>query len=646
MGVCKIKSSKLLVCRYSTKGMVLLSLSLIFFWTIGAIFALNDDTKQDFYYSQHFEDGVLLSEFISFIPEDAGRYSIEEIVALPDSLFFTHKDIPGLIGETLTFWLKFKIVNDTEKRRQDYLASPFAYDSVKVYSKKFGLIDFDVLTGFGVHPNLKRVPLRGSLVDFDLRAGEELEFYIRGTLRETQSYTALANFFIFEDFFTTNSNVYFQNFTRVFLTTILFILAVFSLVIFFTFRERIFIIYAVLMTFLTLYFLDLYFLMDYLYFQPYIFDRFNSNGIIIAGVILFSYLFISSFLDLAKRKPLYNRIFLLVTLATFINGLMKPFYIIDVLGGHLLNILILIFTVLCFVPIVLLSLRGIKEAKVLFFSMSLMFAGTLFYLLSLMEITEHIEFAENGFLLGVIAFSGTLFYGLFDKINTVQKEKIQFRAEKEKTDELLFNILPYDVALELKEKGYCEARSFENVSILFTDFKDFTSTSTKLSAKELVDEINSCFVAFDLIVEKYKIEKIKTIGDSYMAAGGLDEEGVSRVKDIVLAGIEMQEFLTNRKKETRSSHLQSFEMRVGIHTGPVVAGIVGVKKFQYDLWGDTVNTASRVESYGAVGRVNVSNDTYPFIKDDPDFVFEKRGNIEVRGKGKLGTWFVRLREGV
>ena len=626
--------------------MVLLVIGLLYFGTIGALYAVNDDTKQDFYYSQHFEDGFLLKEFISFIPEDTGRYSIEEIVALPDSLFLSHKDIPGQFGETLSFWLRFRIVNDTDERRQDYLGAAFAYDSVEIYAKKFGSVDFEALTGFGVHPRLKRIPFRRSLVNFDLRPGEELEFYIRGTLRDTRSHPAIANIFIFEDFYAANSNVYYQNFNRIFLTTILLILAIFSLVIFFTFRERIFIIYAILMGFLTLYFLDFYFLIDYIFFKPSIFDRYKSNGIITAGVVLFYYLFISGFLDLAKQKPRFNRLYLGITIVTFLVCFFKAFFTNSLLADNLMNILLLIFIVISFIPIVLLTIKGVKEARVLFFSMVLMFVGVLIFVLSLMQIIPRSEFAENSFLWGIIAFSGTLFYGLFDKINTVQREKIQFRAEKEKTDELLFNILPYDVALELKEKGYCEARSFENVSILFTDFKDFTSTSTKLSAKELVDEINSCFVAFDLIVEKYKIEKIKTIGDSYMAAGGLDEEGVSRVKDIVLAGIEMQEFLTNRKKETRSSHLQSFEMRVGIHTGPVVAGIVGVKKFQYDLWGDTVNTASRVESYGAVGRVNVSNDTYPFIKDDPDFVFEKRGNIEVRGKGKLGTWFVRLREGV
>jgi class 3 adenylate cyclase len=193
---------------------------------------------------------------------------------------------------------------------------------------------------------------------------------------------------------------------------------------------------------------------------------------------------------------------------------------------------------------------------------------------------------------------------------------------------------------ELKIKGKADARDFDMVSILFTDFKGFTKQSAKLSATELVNEINTCFVAFDAIMEKYGIEKINTIGDAYMAAGGLPVLTDGSTKNTVLAAFEMQDFIKERKTQMDSQGLPSFEMRTGINTGPVVAGIVGVKKFQYDIWGDTVNTASRMESNGEVGKVNISQSTYDLLKNDTDLVFESRGEVEAKGKGKIGMYFV------
>ena len=204
----------------------------------------------------------------------------------------------------------------------------------------------------------------------------------------------------------------------------------------------------------------------------------------------------------------------------------------------------------------------------------------------------------------------------------------------------MLNILPAEIAEELKIKGKADAWDFDLVFIIFTDFKSFTETSEKLTAKELIGEINHCFEAFDHICEKYGIEKIKTIGDAYMAAGGLPVPSEDSVKNTVLAALEMQSFISERIIEKRTKNEIPFEMRLGIHTGSVVAGIVGVKKFQYDIWGDTVNTASRMESSGEVGKVNISEATYKLLKDDPDFTFKSRGKIEAKGKGEIEMYFV------
>lgn len=230
--------------------------------------------------------------------------------------------------------------------------------------------------------------------------------------------------------------------------------------------------------------------------------------------------------------------------------------------------------------------------------------------------------------------------GLWSRLNFTRKSKAVLQIEKDRSESLLLNILPAEVAEELKQNGEALARDFDMVSIIFTDFKGFTETSGNLSAGELVGELNYCFKGFDAIMEKYGIEKIKTIGDAYMAAGGLQGSKEDAAIRTVRAALEMQEFISKRKAAQDASGLMAFEMRAGIHTGPVVAGIVGVKKFQYDIWGDTVNTASRMESNSEVGRVNISQSTYEEIKDESDFTFEKREKIQVKGKGEMEMYFV------
>lgn len=230
--------------------------------------------------------------------------------------------------------------------------------------------------------------------------------------------------------------------------------------------------------------------------------------------------------------------------------------------------------------------------------------------------------------------------GLWNRLNFTRKSRAALKVEKDRSEALLLNILPEEIAEELKEKGHVNAREYNLVSILFTDFKSFTQTAEKMSPQSLVEEINTCFKAFDLITEKYQIEKIKTIGDAYMAAGGIPHADDNSLKNVVLAGIEMQAFVAQRAEENRSIGRPAFEMRLGIHAGPIVAGIVGVKKFQYDVWGDTVNTASRMESSGLVGKVNISETLYQLIKDEACFDFEYRGSVNAKGKGDIAMYFV------
>jgi class 3 adenylate cyclase/putative methionine-R-sulfoxide reductase with GAF domain len=226
-----------------------------------------------------------------------------------------------------------------------------------------------------------------------------------------------------------------------------------------------------------------------------------------------------------------------------------------------------------------------------------------------------------------------------ERTKEVVEQKEVAERERSRSDELLLNILPHEVAEELKKSGNAEAQFIDSVTVLFTDFKDFTKLSEKLSPKELVTELHECFSIFDQIMERYGIEKIKTIGDAYMAAGGLPRPNSTHASDVLKAASEIQSFMNARRLKKIENAELFFEIRIGVHTGPVVAGIVGVKKFAYDIWGDTVNTASRMESSGEIGKINISQSTYNLLKDDPELTFENRGKIQVKGKGDIAMYF-------
>lgn len=216
----------------------------------------------------------------------------------------------------------------------------------------------------------------------------------------------------------------------------------------------------------------------------------------------------------------------------------------------------------------------------------------------------------------------------------VAERTVELEQEKQKSDDLLLNILPEETARELKLNGHAVARHFDRVTVLLTDFKGFTELSARLAPDELVREIDECFKAFDLIAEKHRVEKIKTIGDAFMAVGGLPIPNSTHAENVVEAALEMRDFIRRRNAEGTG---RAMGMRIGVHTGPVVAGIVGIKKFQYDVWGDTVNTAARMESAGEVDHVNVSQTTYELVRDRFEFTF--RGELEAKGKGKIPMYF-------
>ncbi len=209
--------------------------------------------------------------------------------------------------------------------------------------------------------------------------------------------------------------------------------------------------------------------------------------------------------------------------------------------------------------------------------------------------------------------------------------------ERQKSDMLLLNILPDPIAQELKRKSHVEPRLYESATVLFTDFVGFTRLAERLTPEQLVSELDACFSGFDEIVRNQGLEKIKTIGDSYMVVGGIPSSTRTHAVDCVLAAFEIQRFMNQVRERKMQEGKPYWELRLGINTGPLIAGVIGREKFVYDVWGDTVNTASRLESGGVPGRVNISRGTYDQIKDF--FVCEYRGKIEAKNKGEIDMFF-------
>jgi len=271
-----------------------------------------------------------------------------------------------------------------------------------------------------------------------------------------------------------------------------------------------------------------------------------------------------------------------------------------------------------------------------------------------LAVKVHVEqayYKNKWFILGCsLLGAGLLFLAYRYRIYTLRENEkklereVQVRTnelerEKKKSDDLLLNILPAETAEELKRFGKAKAKRHDAVTVFFSDFKNFTGIAQKLEPEQLVAEIDYCFKAYDRIIEKYQLEKIKTIGDAYMCVSGMHLKNEKSTIHIVAAALEIQDFMKKMASEKEKKGQAFFEARIGMHTGPVVAGIVGIKKFAFDIWGDTVNTASRMEQNGVVGKVNISESTYQLIKNH--FDCEHRGKVSVKHKGEVDMYFVK-----
>jgi class 3 adenylate cyclase len=222
-----------------------------------------------------------------------------------------------------------------------------------------------------------------------------------------------------------------------------------------------------------------------------------------------------------------------------------------------------------------------------------------------------------------------------ERTTELSEKNVALTDEKKKSDTLLLNILPAEVAEELKKNGFAKARQFDNVTLIFTDFVNFTGISEKLSPQELVEELDYCFKGFDEIIERNQLEKIKTIGDAYLAACGIPHEDSKHAIKVIKAAKEILQFVQKRKNNGGL-----FDIRIGVHSGPIIAGIVGHKKYAYDIWGDTVNTAARMEQNSEIHKINISESTYKLVKSN--FTFINRGKIIAKNKGEMSMYYLDI----
>jgi len=212
------------------------------------------------------------------------------------------------------------------------------------------------------------------------------------------------------------------------------------------------------------------------------------------------------------------------------------------------------------------------------------------------------------------------------------------QVSQRQTEEMLHNILPSELAAELRANGHVKPMRYEPVFVLFTDFAGFTKVAATMEAGELVEELNECFCHFDWVMGKYGVEKLKTIGDGYLAVAGMPNSTPDDAMNVLRAALEMRDYMLKRKTEREASGHPFWDIRIGLHVGPLVAGVVGVRKIAYDVWGDTVNTASRVESAGEPGLINVSIDFHSWVADQ--VISEPRGPIDCKNKGEIEMFFI------
>jgi class 3 adenylate cyclase len=429
----------------------------------------------------------------------------------------------------------------------------------------------------------------------------------------------------------------------------------FNLILYFTLKETLYLwysFYCILFSFF-LFIMDGYSFKHFWPNSPYLADHLAVFIVSFANVFLL--VFTQKFLGyktLNKKIWLFNEIFKIIFILLAVIALVRQ-YEIHALAQKAANILSFSAMIFIVFASIYALLKGSLYARYFLISFIILITSVILYVFRNAGIIPDNLFSEYGlkagFSIEVILLSvavtdrfkrirdrtqAKLEQMVKDRTKEIEEQKDVIEIEKDKSDKLLHNILPLKVAKDLKEKGKTEPESFENVSVFFSDFVGFTKMASNLEPKKLIIELNELFTRFDEIMEKHHCERLKTIGDGYLSVCGMPAPNENHAENMIDAALEIKEFMNERNKTAEHEMM----LRIGIHSGQVVGGIVGIKKYAYDVFGDTINTTSRMESLSEPMKINISEFTFKLIKDKYEFV--KRPLLEAKGKGKLQTYFV------
>lgn len=602
-----------------------------------------------------------------FFLRDSASLQIEEILTpeIQDKFTLYTQDTPNFGSTADAFWIRMDFSKVDEGDFYLQIGSAFI-DSIALFAVSDGMVKEMQLTGDDFSFSSRTIKVSNFLLPLKIEKGQSQTFFLKvstlqpfffplrvGTLQAFMEDTHHLDLI---------QGMYFG---------FMFLIILYNLFLYFSTKERIYLYYVAYVFSITWFMSTVY---------QYIFEfvwpnypSLNQYAVIsTAMTILTATFFTRAFLDTRQRAPTLHKIsnVFLVLGVVIIIGIFSPFKIAFLILAQGTVFLMAVFFLIT--GIVILN-KGYLPAKYYLLAWGFLifgFIGAILETVNILPVVYYFNYMQLGSAIEVTLLS----FALADRINLYKKEREIAQAdalraaeekadfiqnqntileqkvldrtlalsnsltvieeEKKKSDMLLLNILPFATAVELKETGKATPKYYESVSVLFTDFAGFSKIAETLDASELVGELDAIFRGFDEIVKRNGLEKIKTIGDAYMAAGGISGSDFHPINS-VKAALEMQEFLNRKFKVIMG---EKWQMRCGIHTGPVTAGVVGKDKFAYDIWGSTVNLASRMESNSVPGKVNVSEATYQLVKDV--FYCIPRGKIEAKNLGKVNMYFV------
>lgn len=562
---------------------------------------------------------------------------------------FQKFDSKFIIGKESYNWLKLNLVNNSTKNHTFYLGTT-QFENISFWIKTDSLLVGPIISGQSIPFDQKPVQIKGlSFFKFDIPQHKKASLFLKvsnkngSVLPEQVIPLVIAN----EKYFQSNFEKP-GEFSYIFLGAVG-IMFIFNLLLFFTTRIRAYFYYAGFVVFIVIFALGLV-----PQFAYSLYGNMNINGFPIGTAGTISAIFyILVGVEIMEIKKYYPKVFkfLMAIIILYVVALFALYFNFTTIGSiiNFANAFCLFLTL--FVIAFLMLFKKHVPSKFYFFAILIYIIGVMILLLSLTKVLPSVMFglpSISYYQIALVAEMALFSLGISVRINQMKllqtQEKFerlradQMISEKEQTRKLLLNTLPETTVDELMQNGKVKPRLYKNTTILFMDIVGFTNHVEKLSPENLIAELDYYYKKFDEIVEKYKIEKIKTIGDAYLAISGLPNENETHAKDVVRAAQEIFVFMNNEKEIHSSQNKDSFQIRIGIHSGSVIAGLVGITKFAYDIWGDTVNIAARMEQSGYPGKINISEATYEIIKDE--FECEYRGKIEAKNKGKIDMYFV------